>query len=199
MKIQRFEDLECWKEARKLVSMVYEAVHSSQDFRKDYGLKNQVTDAAVSVMSNIAEGFSRHSNKEFIQFLFISKSSASEVQSILYVTLDQTYIDQPAFDRIYTQAEKVSRLDSGLITYLLRNQNNYNNKKSDRKTRTSEVVLKSDKTQQTQQTQNSVVLIPYVFLWTTRDQSNFGSVLVFGSRLDEVKTETFSRFLSVVL
>jgi four helix bundle protein len=150
MKIQRFEDLECWKEARKLVSMVYEAVHSSQDFRKDYGLKNQVTDAAVSVMSNIAEGFSRHSNKEFIQFLFISKSSASEVQSILYVTLDQTYIDQPAFDRIYTQAEKVSRLDSGLITYLLRNQNNYNNKKSDRKTRTSEVVLKSDKTQQTQ-------------------------------------------------
>jgi len=150
MKIQRFEDLECWKEARKLVSMVYEAVHSRQNFRKDYGLRNQVTDAAVSVMSNIAEGFSRHSNKEFIQFLFISKSSASEVQSILYVALDQTYIDQPAFDGIYIQAEKVSRLDSGLITYLLRNQNNCNNKKSDHKTRTTQVVLKSDKTQKTQ-------------------------------------------------
>jgi len=122
MKIQRFEDLECWKEARNLVNLIYSAINESRNFTKDYRLRDQATGAAVSVMSNIAEGFSRHTNKEFTQFLFISKGSAAEIQSILYVALDQTYIDQPAFDRICTQAEKVSRLDSGLITYLLRNQ-----------------------------------------------------------------------------
>ena len=141
MKIQRFENLESWKETRKLVRMVYEAVHSSQNFRKDYGLKNQVTDAAVSVMSNIAEGFSRHSNKEFIQFLFISKSSASEVQSILYVALDQTYLDQRVFVSIYSQAEKVSKLDSGLITYLMRNQTNYKKNKFERRDRVTQIPL----------------------------------------------------------
>ena len=69
-------------------------------------------------MSNIAEGFSRRSNKEFIQFLFIAKSSAAEVQSQLYVALDQNYITQPTFDQIYNQAEKVSKLISGFIKYL---------------------------------------------------------------------------------
>lgn len=120
MKIERFEDLECWKEARMLANMVYKAINSSEKFRKDYRLRDQATDAAVSSMSNIAEGFSRHSNKEFAQFLFISKSSASEVQSIFYVALDQTYIDKKVFDKIYLQAEKVSKLDSGLINYLLK-------------------------------------------------------------------------------
>jgi len=133
MRIQRFEELDCWKEARRLVNMVYEAVHSSQNFRTDYRLRDQVTDAAVSVMSNIAEGFSRHFNKEFVQFLFISKSSASEIQSILYVALDRRYIEQPVFDGIYSQAEKVSKLDSGLITYLLQNQRQYRKKKLERK------------------------------------------------------------------
>ena len=72
--------------------MVYDAIHSNGRFERDYGLRGQVTDAAVSSMSNIAEGFSRHSNKEFAQFLFISKGSVSEVQSILYVALDQAYM-----------------------------------------------------------------------------------------------------------
>ena len=120
MKIERFEDLECWKEARILVNMVYEAIHSSGRFERDYGLKGQVTNAAVSSMSNIAEGFSRHSNKEFAQFLFISKGSVSEVQSILYVARDQTYIDEDIFNKIYSQAEKVSKLTSGLINYLVK-------------------------------------------------------------------------------
>jgi len=71
-------------------------------------------------MSNVAEGFSRHSNKEFAQFLFISKSSTSEVQSILYVAFDQGYIDKNSFNEIYIQAEKVAKLDSGLISYLLK-------------------------------------------------------------------------------
>jgi four helix bundle protein len=120
MKITRFEDLECWKEARILVNIVYKAINSSVKFKKDYQLRNQVTDAVVSSMSNIAEGFSRHSNREFAQFLFISKSSVSEVQSIFYIALDQAYINKEVFNEIYLQAEKVSKLNSGLINYLLK-------------------------------------------------------------------------------
>ncbi len=130
MKIERFEDLECWKEARILVNVVYEAINSSEKFRGDYQLRNQITDAAVSSMSNLAEGFSRHTNREFIQYLFISKSSATEVQSEAYVTLDQKYIIQETFEKIYNQAERVSKLDSGLITYLLKNERHYKKRKS---------------------------------------------------------------------
>ncbi len=118
MKITRFEEIEAWQEARKLVKMVYEVIRKSKDFRRDFRLVNQVQDAAVSSMSNIAEGFSRKGNKEFIQFLFISKSSAAEVQSQLYVATDQGYINQEDFNRVYNQAEIVSKLDSGLIKYL---------------------------------------------------------------------------------
>jgi four helix bundle protein len=121
MRIEKFEDLQCWQEARKLVNLVYAAVRGSKEFQKDFRLVGQITDAAVSSMSNVAEGFSRRSNKEFIQFLFISKSSATEVQSEAYVALDQDYVSQDAFKQIYDQAEKVSKLDSGLITYLLKN------------------------------------------------------------------------------
>ena len=136
MKIQRFEELECWKEARKLVNMVYESVKHSVDFQKDFRLSSQITGAAASSMTNIAEGFSRRSNKEFIQFLFISKSSATEVQSEAYVALDQKYIDQEAFEQIYDQAEKVSKLTSGLITYLLQyeKRNKKNSASARRKT-----------------------------------------------------------------
>jgi four helix bundle protein len=85
MKITRFEDINAWQEARKLVKMVYSVINKSSKFRKDFRLVNQMQDAAVSAMSNIGEGFARRSNREFIQFLFISKSSAAEVQSQLYV------------------------------------------------------------------------------------------------------------------
>ena len=120
MKIERFEDLECWKEARILVNMVYKAIQLSEKFKRDFRLRDQVTAAAVSSMSNIAEGFSRHSNKEFAQFLFISKGSVSEVQSIFYIALDQDYIAKEVFENVYLQAEKVSKLVSGLINYLLK-------------------------------------------------------------------------------
>jgi hypothetical protein len=76
-------------------------------------------------MSNIAEGFSRRSDKEFIQFLFVSKSSATEVQSEAYVALDQKYISEDEFQKIYHQAEKVSRMNSGLITYLLHDEKKF--------------------------------------------------------------------------
>ena len=124
MQIKRFEDLRCWLEARKLVNMVYEAIRKSPEFQKDYRLVAQITDAAVSSMSNIPEGFSRRSNKEFTQFLFVSKSSATEVQSEAYVALDQRYISKETFAEIYDQADQVSKIVSGLITYLLRNEKN---------------------------------------------------------------------------
>jgi four helix bundle protein len=122
MKITRFEDLKCWQEARILVNMVYEAIRKSPEFQRDFRLVGQITEAAVSSMSNIAEGFSRRSNKEFVQFLFVSKSSATEVQSEAYVALDQKYISNDVFKQIYNQAEKVSRMDSGFITYSLQNE-----------------------------------------------------------------------------
>lgn len=124
MRIKRFEDLRCWQEARKLVNMVYGAIRKSPEFQKDYRLVGQITDAAISSMSNIPEGFSRRSNKEFTQFLFISKSSATEVQSEAYVALDQRYISKETFIGIYEQADHVSKILSGLITYLLRNEKN---------------------------------------------------------------------------
>ncbi len=118
MKINRFEEIASWQEARKLVKMVYDVVRKSKEFQKDFCLVNQIQDASVSVMSNISEGFSRKGNKEFIQFLFISKSSASEVQSHLYVALDQGYVSQEDFNDIYKQADLVSKMISGFIKYL---------------------------------------------------------------------------------
>ena len=119
MKIRRFEDLECWREARKLVNMVYEAINASKTFKGDFRLKNQSIGAAVSVMGNIPEGFVRRSNKEFVQFLFISISSNAELQSHFYVALDQKYINKETFEKVYNQAEKVAKMVSNLITYLI--------------------------------------------------------------------------------
>jgi len=118
MKLTRFEDIEAWQEARKLVKMIYDAIESNKKFQQDFRLVSQIQAAGVSAMANIAEGFSRKSNKEFIQYLFISKSSAAEVQSHLYVTVDLGYISQEVFALIYQQAEKVSKMDSGFIKYL---------------------------------------------------------------------------------
>jgi len=126
MTIKRFEDIDAWKEARKLVKMVYDAIKQNKNFQKDFRLVSQIQGAAVSSMSNIAEGFSRRSNKEFIQYLFISKSSAAEIQSHFYVALDQNYVTQETFEQIYNQAEIVSKLDSGFIKYLYSQPNKPN-------------------------------------------------------------------------
>ena len=120
MKVQKFEDMEVWQGARALVSEVYQAVRDNGRLAKDYRFRDQITAAAVSVMSNIAEGFSRRTNKEFTQFLFIAKGSCAEVQSLLYVALDQGYLSQEKFNAIYQQADLVARRLSRLITYLLR-------------------------------------------------------------------------------
>lgn len=118
MKITRFEELDYWKEAIKLTQMVYNAIKNNNNFQKDLRLCGQIQSAATSSMANIAEGFIRRSNKEFIQFLFIAMSSAAEVQSHFYVALDQSYVDNKNFNEIYDQANKTARLTSGLITYL---------------------------------------------------------------------------------
>lgn len=118
MKLTRFEDLECWREARKLVRQVYEAIGRNPSWKRDIRLCAQIQAASVSVMSNIAEGFVRHSDKEFVQFLFIAMSSAAETQSHLYVAVDQKYLSQESFDEIYAQAEKTGKMISGLIKYL---------------------------------------------------------------------------------
>jgi len=125
MKLTRFEDLECWKEARKLVNMVYEAIKESKAFQNDHRLKDQSIGAAISVMGNIPEGFVRRSNKEFIQFLFISVSSAAELQSHMYVAMDQHYVTKETFNNIYQQADKTGKMISGLITYLRENENKF--------------------------------------------------------------------------
>lgn len=154
MRIERFEDIKAWQEARALVNMVYNAVKTEKVFATDYRFKDQIQSAAVSAMSNISEGFSRRlghdslakaglsrvlsefyiwfigffglvtqaprrSDKEFIQFLFIGKGSAAEVQSQLYVALDQNYISQKKFNELYAKADEVAKLISGLISYLL--------------------------------------------------------------------------------
>jgi four helix bundle protein len=105
--------------------MVYDAIRSSRALQNDFRLSNQLTGAAISVMGNIPEGFVRRSNKEFIQFLFISLSSAAELQSHMYVALDQHYVTKEIFESIYRQAEKTSKLVSGLITYLLTSENKF--------------------------------------------------------------------------
>jgi four helix bundle protein len=118
MKLSKFEDLDCWKEGRQLTRQIYEAIGQNLTWRKDHRLCGQIQGAAGSVMANIAEGFVRHSDKEFVQYLFIAMSSAAEVQSHLYVAVDQGDLSKETFDSIYAQAGKTSRIISGLIKYL---------------------------------------------------------------------------------
>jgi len=117
MKIERFEEIEAWQAARGLTQRIYKATTQGQ-FTRDYGLRDQVQRAAVSVMANIAEGFDSNSDEEFIRFLRYGLRSATEVQSHLYVALDQQYIDRDAFDRLYNQAAEVKSLIAGFARYL---------------------------------------------------------------------------------
>ena len=117
MRIERFEDIEAWKEARNLVNMIYD-VSDKERFSGDFGLKSRIRSASVSVMSNIAEGFDRGTNKEFIQFLVVGRASASEVKSQLYVALDRRYITSDEFREIYDHLSKLVSLIDGFIRYL---------------------------------------------------------------------------------
>jgi four helix bundle protein len=116
-KIERFEDIKSWQLARDLVQKVY-AITRSGEFSRDFGLSDQIRRAAVSVMSNIAEGFERNSTKEFVQFLYIARGSAGEVRSQLYVALDLGYVTETAFGELLMKAEETSKAIFGFIKYL---------------------------------------------------------------------------------
>ena len=117
--IQKFEDVEAWQKARELTNAVYSC--SGKDaFAKDFGLRDQIRRAAVSIMSNIAEGFERGGSKEVSQFLAIAKGSAGEVEAQLYVALDQGYINQEQFDSIRSTASSTKKLIAGFMNYLKR-------------------------------------------------------------------------------
>ncbi len=111
---KKFEDLIFWQKARELTKLVY-SYSKNGAFQKDFELKDQIRRASVSTMANIAEGFGRGGNKEFIQFLFVTKGSLTEVQSHLYVALDQEYIDDKKFRGAYDKADEVGRLINSFI------------------------------------------------------------------------------------
>jgi four helix bundle protein len=113
MKVERFEDLIAWQKARELTKMIYQ-VTSDGLFSKDYGLRDQIRRASVSVMSNLAEGYERGSKNEFHQFLVIAKVSCAEVRSQLFVALDTGYLDQSIFQKLESQAQEVSKIIGGL-------------------------------------------------------------------------------------
>lgn len=116
-KVKKFEDVIAWQKVRELVKMVYEMTREG-DFTRDFSLKDQIRRAAVSVMSNIAEGFSRQTDKEFVQFLYIARGSISEIQSQLYVAFDLGYVEVQEFNKAYELSSEIARLLTGLIRYL---------------------------------------------------------------------------------
>ncbi len=117
MKIERFEDIQAWQKARQLVTRIYSMTNKG-DFAKDYGSKDQLRRASVSVMSNTSEGYARQTDKEFAQFLYIALGSAAEVQSLLYTAQDLNYIAKEEFDNIYKLSSEVAHLIAGFIKYL---------------------------------------------------------------------------------
>lgn len=116
-KIERFEDIQAWQKARELVKEVY-SVSNDGSFSKDFGLRDQIRRAAVSIMLNIAEGFARKTTREFSQFLVIAHGSAAEVQAALYVAIDQKYLSQAQFESLYKTADETSRMIMGFSKYL---------------------------------------------------------------------------------
>lgn len=115
--IKCFEDIESWQMARELDREVFSKTRQA-DFARDFKLRNQILGSSGSIMDNIAEGFERNGNKEFLQFLSISKASCGELKSQLYRALDRGYINQEEFETIYENATKISRKIGGLMNYL---------------------------------------------------------------------------------
>ena len=118
MRIERFEDIEAWQLARELTRKIYELTKKPK-FARDFGLRGQIQDAAGSSMHNIAEGFDSETNPEFIRFLRYAKRSCTEVQSELYVALDQQYITSAEFKDVYDYAGRTRSAIRGFIKYLI--------------------------------------------------------------------------------
>ena len=128
-KIDKFEDLIAWQKARKLTQRIYQAT-SQGKFAGDYGLKDQIRRAAISSMSNLAEGFERGGLVEFQRFLAIAKGSCAELRAQLYVALDVGYLDAKGFDSLMAQASEVGRIIGGLRLAVAKQRNQQNKSRS---------------------------------------------------------------------
>lgn len=115
MKIEKFEDIIAWQKSKELTVKVYGLFNNC----RDYGFKDQIQRASVSVMNNIAEGFERKSNKEFKQFLYIAKGSCGEVRSMLYLAIELKYIEKTEYDKMVYLSSEISKMLSGFIKTLL--------------------------------------------------------------------------------
>jgi four helix bundle protein len=112
-----FEEIDAWQKARDLTRSIYQ-VSGRGAFARDFALRDQIRRASISLMSNIAEGYERGGTKEFLQFLSVAKGSVGEVRSHLYVALDQSYIGTVDFEKLVDLAKEISRMLTGLMTYL---------------------------------------------------------------------------------
>jgi four helix bundle protein len=119
MAVKNFEELEIWKEARRLTQVIYQLTKTDK-FSRDFSLRDQIRRATVSIMSNIAEGFERGGNQEFLQFLYVAKSSCGEVRSQLYVGLDQGYIISSDAEKSIVAFRRLSGMIGNMISYLKR-------------------------------------------------------------------------------
>lgn len=117
-KFNSFEEIVSWQKSRELNVEIYKITNSCDLFHKDFGLRDQIRRASISISSNIAEGFERQTTKEFIRFLYIAKASAGEVRSQLYLAFDLKYIDDKEFNELKLKINEVSKLISGLLKYL---------------------------------------------------------------------------------
>ena len=117
MAFKSFEDIDAWQDARALAKEIY-LMSRLSPFERDFALKDQIRRSAVSILSNIAEGFERDGNAEFIQFLSVAKGSCGELCAQLYIAFDCGYIDEASFERLSEDARRISRLINGLIRYL---------------------------------------------------------------------------------
>ena len=116
-KLERFEDLEVWQQARQLVKKVYACARQGE-FARDYGFRDQICRAAVSIVSNIAEGFDRRSNSQFLQFLDIANGSAGELRAQLYIAHDLAYISSAQFNVLYANVTAIGKMLTSLIRHL---------------------------------------------------------------------------------
>ncbi|NIS68269.1 MAG: four helix bundle protein [Proteobacteria bacterium] len=115
--VRRFEDLECWQEAREFVILIYEIVKNDR-FKKDFELVSQIRRSAISSMANIAEGFHRNSTREFMKFLDYSRSSIAETVSHCYIAIDQKYMNEHEMEMVKKQADVVWKKVNNFISYL---------------------------------------------------------------------------------
>lgn len=120
--IKKFEDIMAWQKAREMMRLVY-GCSGCGKFSKDFSLKDQLRRSCLSVMANIAEGYERDGNREFLQFLSQAKGSCGEVRSHLCVALDQGYLSNDEFISVHAMAMEISRMLSGLMSYLQQNEN----------------------------------------------------------------------------